>query len=442
MEGIVRRIIEKVSGRRIGEGVYFYTDMGRIVSSEEMERYRVSKGSVVGELEGLRLEEHGLVRKPYNVDSLYRIYESNSVLSSVIKQYSMDIAGRELRVEGDDSRELEVAWRLVDNGLQGVIRQAIIDLSVYGYFGIEVVEYHDNRDGSDVVGELRNLRSDLLYRKRDMNMVCEVQLLEGGGYGLKWLWTSRRVGRYGRCWFYSLYNDREKVYGVPRHISAVGEIMTWIGIRDYNLSFFENYGVPSYFVVLRGNWREDSARRLEQYFNSGVIRENGMGQGSIVIRSGYDSTAEIQPLNVSIKEGSFRLYKDSIRDDILMAYSMPPYRIGINVVGKLSGTNIIESNKIYKYGVVEPLQTYIENELVRILGFKECRIKFGDIDIGDEREQAELELQRTKLEIEKLRHGIVTINEARASLGMGSIGDIGDSIMVGNRIINLRGEKI
>lgn len=428
-------------GRRIADGVYFLTDRRRLVSIKELERYSIGKGMDGVGIGGFNVSEYGLVERPYSVDSLYRMYESNSVLSSVINQYSMDVAGRELEVIGGDSVERGIASRLVDSGLQDVLRQAVIDLSVYGYFGIEIEYYRDRRIGREVVGRLINLRSDLLYRHRDMNQVCQVQELDSG-YGMKWYWMVEPIRGRSRCWYYSIYNHRDRVYGVPRHIAAIGEIMTWIGIRDYNLSFFENYGVPSYFVVLRGNWREDTAIRLQEYFNSGVISERGIGQGTVVIRGSSDSEAEIQPLNVSIREGSFRLYKDSIRDDILMSYSMPPYRIGINIVGKLSGTNVTESNKIYKYGVIEPLQTYIENELVKICGFRDCRIKFGDIDIGDERERVEVESNRLRLGIEKLRHGVITINEFRAELGLGSIGDVGDSILVGNRIINLRGIKI
>ena len=51
-------------------------------------------------------------------------------------------------------------------------------------------------------------------------------------------------------------------YGVPNMISAVGEVISLIGIRDFNLGFFSNYGVPAYFVTLSGEWEDGAVKSI------------------------------------------------------------------------------------------------------------------------------------------------------------------------------------
>ena len=94
---------------------------------------------------------------------------------------------------------------------------------------------------------------------------------------------------------------------------------------------------------------------------------------------------------------------------------MPPYRIGINQVGKLGGSNIREATEIYKQSLVEPLQTNIENIVNMILtqglDCTDYRFQLNDMDIRDEIAQA-------KQHMDLVRSGIMTPNEARARMGL------------------------
>ena len=199
-------------------------------------------------------------------------------------------------------------------------------------------------------------------------------------------------------------------YGVPNAISAVGDIIGLIGLRDYNLAFFENYGVPTAIITLSGEWEEDSDLKVSDFLNK-EIKGTDNAHRTLVITQPENCKFEYKPVGVEVKEGSFKLYEQARREDILIAYSMPPERIGIRIVGKLGGNVAAEATRTYVDGVVEPLQMDLEDLINDMLLQSEIyEFKFTNIDLRD----YDVEIKQMGFQIER---GMLTPNEARNLLG-------------------------
>ena len=101
-----------------------------------------------------------------------------------------------------------------------------------------------------------------------------------------------------------------------------------------------------------------------------------------------DGEFEYIKLGIEIKEGSFKLYQKSLRDEILLDYAMPPYRIGVAEIGPLGGNFADRSSKIYGQSVIAPLEETIERIVTKKLfvdGLKAENYLFrlNEIDLRD-----------------------------------------------------------
>ena len=75
---------------------------------------------------------------------------------------------------------------------------------------------------------------------------------------------------------------------------------------------------------------------------------------------GSSPKVDFKELDSDIKEGSFgNLIKDA-RNSLLAAFAMPSYRLGVEEVGKLGGTNILKADEIYVNQELKPLRKLIE----------------------------------------------------------------------------------
>lgn len=198
------------------------------------------------------------------------------------------------------------------------------------------------------------------------------------------------------------YTPKSHFYGMPRIVPGIGAIYGDISRRDYNSSFFKNYGMPAFAVTVTGDFEDyDKVPGDEGYDETKTLRYKISQQLKEVIKNPHSAVTilvpsegeegnvevKIQPLSIETKEASFRLYRKDNRDEVLATHRVPAYRLGINETGSLGGSNSSDANKIYKTSVLEPLQVddeYDMNWLIREeFGFTDCEFQLKEIDISD-----------------------------------------------------------
>lgn len=393
------------------------------------------------------MTQNDLMPPPYNPMTLLSLYESNSILFRCINQLATDVAGLGSRFElredkKEDKKELNRLTEFKNHKnsdgdkLRNIFKKLLIDLGAIGDFGLEVARNRINEieelyhvpvhtlrvhKSQKKYAQIRN-RKKVWFKKfgEIQNISCKTGK-EFSGRG-----TSR--DRANELVFYKNYYPKSDYYGVPNFISAVGDVMALISLRDYNLAFFENYGVPSALIVLEGEWDDGSEKTIGDFLNK-EIKGNANAHGTLIVTQPDKCNFHYQKLGTEVKESSFKLYEQTRREDILIAYSMPPERVGIRIVGKLGGNVAEEATTVYVQSVVEPLQLDLEEIINEILQSDIYEFKFNDIDTRN------LTALSERL-VKEVAASIKSPNEARNELGLKPYTE-GDKFYIGTSYIEV-----
>lgn len=427
--------IETTEQKKKGRA-FLATNTGAIVPFEELRRREVAKSSKQLEQESQWFTSSDLASRPYNPETFLLLYESNTIFWRTVKQIAIDVAGIGWDLilrEGakENKAEYEKVNTLLrhpnkDQALRHLCNELIIDWGTIGDCAIEVI-----RNNKGEVAELHQLPTHTLWAHNDKTRYCQKR-----GTNAVWFKKFGLVGKNDQpitlspktgepedlpleeaaneVIFYKNYYPKSDHYGAPNILPAVGDVLTYIGIRDFNLSFFENYGVPAYVVTLDGDWEDETPDTIRKFLNT-EIKGSDNQHKTLVLEGPEGCKVTFEPVSVAIKEGSFRLYRALCREDMLAAYAMPPYRIGIPVVGTLGGNIAEELTQVYVQSTIEPLQTDIEDIfnlfiIEQGLNCQSYQLKFKDIDLRNEAK--EIEMMNSAIE-----HGYMTPNRAIERMG-------------------------
>jgi len=226
------------------------------------------------------------------------------------------------------------------------------------------------------------------------------------------------------------YSWRSFWYGSPEWISSIVQMYGQMKEAEYNLDFFTNYGVPAYAVIIKGMKMNTTVEEtIKKYFETEVKADPhktmvfGLPAGGEIV---------FEKLSVEAKESSFNIYRKDMRDDILTAHHVPPYRASIVEKGQLGGSVAEDVDRIYLDSVINPRQRdfeWIINQLIIKEGFgiTAWRFKFDDIDIDDKKTQSDIDEKYFNM-------GVYTPNQIRKKLGLEEY-DGGDTYYIAGNLV-------
>lgn len=350
------------------------------------------------------MHEHGLVPVPFNVNNLLWLQDNCTFFDACVRQIATDVAGDWSLVpteEGTENKEQKKEIMQLfedpnnkDETLQDIVRKCVVDRGVIGWWSIEV-----NRGNDRKVNGLFHVPAHTVRVHRKRQKYCQVrdtrkrwfkrfgakiEVHADTGQDYK---TKRGKFNANELIFQGEYYALNTYYGRPNILPAIGSVFGIIGVRNYNLAFFENYGIPAALVLMEGEWEEGSAKQISDFIDN-EIKGTDNQHKTVVLEMPPTCKITWQPIVVEVKEGHFTIYFKSLRDEILTAHKMPPYRIGIAEVGSLGGSTAPTADKIYVQAIVEPIQ----EELARMITTKiiwegleaeAYKFQFNKIDMRD-----------------------------------------------------------
>lgn len=384
--------------------------------------------------------EKGLVPLPFNAAALLDLQDNCSYFDACVRQIAKDVTGIGWELvpaqEGGDEQggteraaekaERERAAEFLDDvndedeNIDQVMEKCVIDWGVVGWLGLEV-----SRPAEHEVDGLWHVPAHTLRVHQDRQKYAQAL-----GQSRRWFKrfgsagtinskTGEEVGRtkYAahELIFYRNYYPQSGYYGVPNILPAVGAIRGLIGARDYNLAFFDNYGIPAGLVTLEGDWEEGSAKQISDFLDVEIKRSENAHK-TLVIELPTGGKVVWEKLSVEIKEGHFRLYTRDMRDEMLVAYKMPAYRIGIVETGSLGGSTAEESTEIYNQSVVNPLKKVTAAIITKSLlheglGCERLLFRWHELDVESINQQVD---RWAKL----FGMAAINVNYIRAQLGL------------------------
>ena len=390
--------------KRLGKAHYIKTDKGLFPFSvlKEAELKKVPSKQIKDELRWLGT--YGLIPHPYEYSALVELQENCSYFDSCVRTIAEDVvgAGWELvpREEGGEKvsdAERSLCMTLFDDTnsegdtFDETLQRLIIDWGMFGQFALEVGRENKIANGlfhmqahSIFIHKDREKFAQKLHDKKRWFKLFGLEEDIDGETGEP---TTDPEKIAHEIIYHRNYSLRSAFYGQPPILPAIGAVVGSINVRNYNLAFFENYGVPAALVTLEGEWEEGTCKQISDFIDTEIKRTENAHK-TIVLEMPEGGKVEWEPIVVEVKEGSFSFYFKSQRDEILSIYKMPPYRIGIVETGSLGGNIATEATKIYNQATIQPIKNLVgqllSDTIIREgLGCENTLLRFKKMDTRD-----------------------------------------------------------
>lgn len=408
------------------------------------------------------LEQSGLMPFPFEVASLLKLQDNCSYFDACVKQIAKDVIGQGWTLQpvdsekekGSEAEKQKIEEFIAGSGgdrdetFEDTLERSIIDWGVIGWWGWEM-----SRDDKDEVNGMWHVPAQTIRVHESHDKYCQIRNNKKAWFkrfGLdeeiniedgSLLKESDSDKQANEMIFYRNYYTGSDYYGAPNILPSVGSVLGLIAVRDYNLAFFENYGVPAAIVYLTGKWDKESGKQISDFLDVEIKRTENAHK-TIVMHSPEGGTMEWIPLDMkqSKKDGSFEWYKKSSSEEVLVVYKMPPYRIGIAEQGSLGGSIAPEATKIYISSVVTPLENVINrlvtNKIIHDgLGCNSYKFVLNGVDLRDK--DAEVKRQQALFSM-----GAITPNQIRQLQGKEAYGVEGDQYYVSSSYVPIGEEAV
>ena len=415
---------KKTTAKRKGKATFIKTSKGLfhvgVLRKEETKR---KKSKQLAEVDPQYLLDNNLIPLPFNASAILDLQDNCPYFDASVRQIAKDVVGqgwslvskeeateegeaeggtesKKQREEAERKKATAFLERLNDDNesIDAIIEKAIIDWGLMGWICLEVSR-EDNKPGGEPNG-MWHLPAQTIRRHKSKEKYCQVRNdrkrwfarydLEDSisaidGTVLKDTKTKDRkeVDVANELIYMLNYYPQSEYYGAPNALSAIGSIYGSIGVRDYNLSFFDNYGVPAALVTLEGEWEENTPKQISDFIDA-ELKGTENAHKTMVLELPEGGSIKWVPLVTDQKEGSFTVYSKELRDEILSSNRMPLYRIGLVEQGKLGGSTATEATKIYSESIVGPLKKMtadmITQDILEEMGIKLLKFEWGTLD--------------------------------------------------------------
>jgi len=336
--------------------------------------------------------EGEVVVQPYvDPSALLNLAQENPVHCACITAVAADATGRgwklewsgqpDLRIEQKDVKQAQQElWQKLEDitpnlTFSELLRQAVWELRAIGWAAWEVA-----RDSSGEIGALYPIPAHTVRVLKDKTGYIQIRGGKARYFrnfgqegalpeGVEFVNVDTGdASRANELLFFQSYHPRTPFYGLPDWVSAVSSMAEMTQIREFNMSFFSSGGMADRIITVKAD-NEAVADALGKKIEEQVQAAKGLAHVSIVISGTTDVEVRVESMSRTEgdRDGQFRTRRDDLVKEILMAHSVPPYRIGFAELGTLGGSAAREMLRAYRFGAIEPVQTIIEDRLTQTL---------------------------------------------------------------------------
>ena len=371
------------------------TNRDTVVKMDVLEGYRTSESKQLSKdtFAKADYERDSLVKPLYEPLTMAKLLEINTYHMRACRTKAEDVAGNGWRLEPtvdnpsmEQKEKIEEFCKGQEEPIEEIIKKLQLDKELVGFFSMEVAREYNGFDGP--VNMIKHIPAHTVRIHSNGNKYCQFRnnnksWFRNFGYekevakedGKESKRNSLNKDTRGNEIIWNVnYTPRSCFYGIPDITPAIGAITGDISRRDYNIAFFNNYGVPAYMVSISGDFdpgdvnpdtgKTKLVENIEEKFKEVIKNPQSVMILTIPKPNGAvggEITIKVEPLSTDIKEASFRLYRVDNRNEVITAHAIPPYRMGIYETGSLAGNLGAESTKIYYSSVILPRQEVFNN---------------------------------------------------------------------------------
>lgn len=342
----------------------------------------------------------------------FAIIENRTKVIPVLKETKL--VGKKYVGYGEDNRYPEYLFSLYQNStiLQSVIN-GIIDYAIgQGVNGLFLAE-QVNRDGETWDDICRNLFLDFMVTNGFAFQVlrdAEDRISE-----IYWLDVANvRLSDDGKTGFYDeningwgvkpkelpIFDPKKKqkssifyynggsrgLYPIPRWSGAIKAVETSIEVASYHLHSILNNFSPS-AIISFNNGVPDKATQdaMEKKINKKFVGSDNVNRFILSFSESGENATTVQKIDSDSADQKFHTLKDSITEEIFIAFRATPALFGMNPENTgFSKTEFLESFQLFNKTVIEPIQRTFVKAFDKVFDAKDT-LTFNEYIIWDDK---------------------------------------------------------
>lgn len=343
----------------------------------------------------------------------FAIIENRTKIIPVMKETKL--SGKKYVGYGEDNRYPEYLFGLYQNStiLQSIIN-GIVDYTVgQGVNGLFLAE-QVNVDGETWDDICKNIMLDIMVTDGfALNILRDAENRISEIY---WLNVSNvRLSEDGKTGFYDeningwgakpkelpIFDPKQKqkssifyykgasrgLYPIPRWSGAIKAVETSCEISNYHLKSILNNFSPSAIISFNNGVPDKATQEaMEKKINKKFVGSDNVNRFILSFSESGENATTVQKIDSDTADQKFHTLKDSITEEIFIAFRATPALFGMNPENTgFSKTEFLESFQLFNKTVIEPLQKTLNKQFKKIFDSTEDVLTFNQFTVWDDK---------------------------------------------------------
>lgn len=306
---------------------------------------------------------------------LFSLYQNSTILQTIINGIIDYTVG-----QGVNSIYLTDQVNSDGETWEDLLGKVMLDLMVTGGYAINVL-----RDSENIISELYWLEVDNVRLSEDGKTGYYDENINGWGVKPKELPIFDPKKMQKSSIFYYKGNARG-LYPIPRWSGAIKAVETSCEISNYHLNSILNNFNPSAIISFNNGVPDKATQEaMEKKINKKFVGSDNVNKFILSFSESGENATTVQTLSTDNADAKFHTLKDSITDEIFMAFRATPALFGLNPENTgFSKTEFLESFQLFYKTMIEPIQKSLIKSFDKIFNAQDT-LKFNKIDIWDDK---------------------------------------------------------
>ena len=303
---------------------------------------------------------------------LFDLYLRSTVLQSVIEGIIDYTVGA-----GVKSPVLSDEVNTDGETLEDLIKQILVDYMVTGGFAINVLRDAENRVSELYWVDMRNVRLS-----EDGKTAYYSDNINGWGAKPDEIPVFDPNKKQKNSLFYYKGHISRGLYPIPRWSGAIMAVETSTEISKYHLSAILNNFNPSALISFNNGVPDQATQEnIEKKINNKFVGSENVNRLILSFSDGGENATTIQTLGTDNADQKFGTLKDSIFEEIFIAFRCTPELFGMRKEGNgFNKQEYLEAFTLFNKTLIQPLQRDIVRCFDKIYDYKDV-ISFNEYKV-------------------------------------------------------------
>lgn len=291
---------------------------------------------------------------------LFDLYLRSTVLQSVIEGIIDYTVGA-----GVNSTTVKDIINNDGDTREDLIKQILVDYLVTGGFAINVL-----RDAEDNISELYWVDMRNVRLSEDGKTAFYSDNINGWGIKPDEIPVFDKTKKQKSSLFYYKGHISRGLYPLPRWSGAITAVETSTEISKYHLSAILNNFSPSALISFNNGVPDKATQEeIERKINNKFVGSDNVNRFILSFSDSGENSTTIQKLDSDNTDQKFGSLKESIFEEIFIAFRATPELFGIRKDGNgFNKTEYLESFSLFNKTMIQPIQNDIKRCFDKIYG--------------------------------------------------------------------------